>query len=35
MLAQRREAFRGSEGRVRINYFDQAAQLPAMKAMLP
>jgi putative transposase len=35
MLAQRRDAFRGSEGRVRINYFDQAAQLPAMKAMLP
>jgi putative transposase len=35
MLAQRRDAFRGSEGRVRINYFDQASQLPAMKAMLP
>ena len=35
MLAQRRDAFRGSEGRVRINYFDQSAQLPAMKAMLP
>ncbi len=27
MLAQRRDAFRGSEGRVRINYFDQASQL--------
>jgi putative transposase len=35
MLAQRRDAFRGSEGRVRINYYDQASQLPAMKAMLP
>jgi putative transposase len=35
MLAQRRDAFRGSEGRVRISYFDQSAQLPAMKAMLP
>jgi putative transposase len=35
MLAQRRDAFRGSEGRVRINYFDQASQLPAMKALLP
>ena len=35
MLAQRRDAFRGSEGRVRINYFDQAAQLPHMKEMLP
>src|SRR5580698_3140050 len=35
MLAQRRDAFRASEGRVRISYFDQAAQLPAMKAMLP
>ena len=35
MLAQRRDAFRGSEGRVRVDYFDQAAQLPAMKEMLP
>jgi putative transposase len=35
MLAQRRDAFRGSEGRVRVNYYDQAAQLPPMKAMFP
>src|SRR5580698_3047663 len=35
MLAQRRDAYSASEGRLRINYFDQAAQLPAMKAMLP
>jgi putative transposase len=35
MLAQRRDAFRGSDGRVRINYYDQAAQLPPMKAMFP
>jgi putative transposase len=35
MLAQRRDAYKGSEGRVRIGYNDQAAQLPAMKAMFP
>jgi putative transposase len=35
MLAQRRDAFRASEGRVRVSYYDQAAQLPHMKAMLP
>jgi putative transposase len=35
MRAQRRDAFRGSEGRVQVSYFDQAAQLPPMKAMLP
>jgi len=31
MLAQRRDAFKASEGRVRVGYNDQAAQLPAMK----
>lgn len=35
MLAQRRDAFKASEGRVRVNYNDQAAQLPFMKAMFP
>ena len=35
MLAQRSDAYQASEGRVRINYHDQAAQLPAMKAMFP
>jgi putative transposase len=35
MLAQRSAAYQASEGRVRINYHDQAAQLPAMKAMFP
>jgi|LauGreDrversion4_2_1035121.scaffolds.fasta_scaffold145392_2 putative transposase len=35
MLAQRSDAYQASEGRVRINYPDQAAQLPAMKAMFP
>ena len=35
MLAQRSDAYQASEGRVRLNYHDQAAQLPAMKAMFP
>jgi putative transposase len=35
MLAQRRDAFGASEGRMRINYYDQAMQLPHMKEMLP
>lgn len=35
MLAQRRDAYKASEGRVRIGYNEQAAQLPAMKAMFP
>ena len=35
MLAQRRDAFRASEGRVRVSYHHQAAQLPPMKAVFP
>jgi len=35
MLAQRRDAFSASEGRVRVRYAEQAAQLPAMKGMFP
>jgi putative transposase len=35
MLAQRRDAFKASEGRVRVNYYDQADQLPAMKEVFP
>jgi putative transposase len=35
MLAQRRDAFKASEGRVRVSYYDQAAQLPAMKEVFP
>jgi putative transposase len=35
MLAQRRDAYRGSEGRVKIGFAEQSAQLPAMKAMFP
>jgi putative transposase len=35
MLAQRRDAFRASEGRVRVSYYDQAAQLPPMKEVFP
>jgi putative transposase len=35
MLAQRRDAFKASEGRVRVSYNDQAAQLPPMKEVFP
>jgi putative transposase len=35
MLAQRRDAFEASEGRVRVSYNDQAAQLPPMKEVFP
>ena len=35
MLAQRRDAFKGSEGRIRTSYHDQSAQLPAMKILFP
>jgi len=35
MLAQRRNAYKASEGRVKIGYNDQAAQLPAMKQFFP
>src|SRR5580704_12727366 len=35
MLAQRRDAFRASEGRVRVSYYEQAAQLPPMKEVFP
>jgi len=35
MLAQRRDAYLASEGRVRIGYGEQTAQLPAMKKMFP
>jgi putative transposase len=35
MLAQRSDTYKASEGRVRVNYHDQAAQLPAMKALFP
>jgi putative transposase len=35
MLAQRRDAFKASEGRVRVSYHDQAAQLPPMKEVFP
>ena len=34
-LNERRESYAASDGRVRINYFDQAKQLPFMKDMLP
>jgi putative transposase len=35
MLAQRRDAFNASEGRVQVTYYDQAAQLPPMKEVFP
>jgi len=35
MLAQRRDAYRASEGRVRIGYGEQAGQLVPMKAIFP
>ncbi|HXN48031.1 MAG TPA: transposase [Bryobacteraceae bacterium] len=35
MLAQRRDAFKASEGRVRVSYHEQAAQLPPMKEVFP
>ncbi len=35
MLAQRRDAYQASEGRVRVSYGDQSAQLPAMKELFP
>jgi putative transposase len=35
MLAQRRDTYKASEGRVHIGYAAQAAQLPAMKAIFP
>lgn len=35
MLAQRRDAFKASEGRLRVTYYDQSAQLPAMKEVFP
>jgi len=35
MLAQRRDSYRGSEGRVKVGFAEQSAQLPAMKAMMP
>ena len=35
MLAQRRDAYKASEGRRRIGYPEQAAQLIPMKAMFP
>lgn len=35
MLAQRRDAYRGSEGRVRVTYAEQCSQLPAMKQIFP
>ena len=35
MLAQRRDAYKASEGRVKLGYHEQAAQLPAMKALFP
>jgi putative transposase len=35
MLAQRRDAFTASEGRVRVTYHDQAAQLAPMKDVFP
>src|SRR5450432_146518 len=35
MLAQRRDAYEASEGRVRVNYPEQAAQLAPMKQIYP
>lgn len=35
MLAQRRDAYHASEGRVSVSLKEQDAQLPAMKAMFP
>jgi len=35
MLAQRRDAYQASEGRIRIGYYEQNAQLPAMKQIYP
>lgn len=35
MLAQRRYTYTASEGRVRVSYADQCAQLPAMKLLFP
>lgn len=35
MLAQRRDAYKASEGRVRIGYCEQAGQLVPMKAIFP
>ena len=35
MLAQRSDSYKASEGRVKVGYGEQAAQLPAMKEMFP
>src|SRR5271165_5596630 len=35
MLAQRRDSYQASEGRVQVSYGDQSAQLPAMKELFP
>jgi putative transposase len=35
MLAQRRDAYRASEGRVKVGYGEQAAQLPPLKQVFP
>lgn len=35
MLAQRRDSYKASEGRVKLGYTDQCAQLPAMKSLFP